>query len=77
MTKWPKELLAPCGTRSAYNRHLRYGEPTCEECRKAHSEHIRNWCKSNPERFKAIYTAGNKKQREKRKAAKSAEAVAE
>jgi hypothetical protein len=26
---------APCGTRSAYNRHLRSGESPCELCREA------------------------------------------
>lgn len=24
---------APCGTRSAYNRHIRYGEDPCAACR--------------------------------------------
>lgn len=31
-------LLAPCGTDSAYKRHLRNGEPTCQPCRQAHRE---------------------------------------
>jgi hypothetical protein len=26
---------APCGTRAAYKRHLRHGEPPCEACRTA------------------------------------------
>lgn len=28
---------APCGTDSAYKRHLRYGEPADEACREAHA----------------------------------------
>ncbi len=28
--------LAPCGTPSAYRRHLRHREPTCQPCRAAH-----------------------------------------
>mgnify|MGYP006277543437 CR=1 FL=1 len=74
MGKWK---LAECGTRSAYNRHLRYKEPACEACLKAQRDYIRKWCKNNPDKFKVIYTRNNKKQYEKRKAAKSAEAVAE
>ena len=27
--------LAPCGTRSAYKRHKRWGEEVCDECREA------------------------------------------
>lgn len=77
MPNWPKELLAKCGTRSAYNRHIRYKETPCDDCKKAQRDYIRNWCKNNPERFKLIYDKNNKKQREKRKAAKSAQAVAE
>lgn len=30
--------LAPCGTRSAYNRHLRRGEPIDEACRQANNQ---------------------------------------
>lgn len=33
--------LRPCGTESAYQRHLRAGEPTCQPCRDAHAEHGR------------------------------------
>jgi hypothetical protein len=29
--------LRPCGTESAYVRHLRYGERPCAECRRAHA----------------------------------------
>ncbi|MEV0176858.1 WhiB family transcriptional regulator [Streptomyces sp. NPDC050803] len=28
---------APCGTRAAYQRHLRRGEPVCEACRSANA----------------------------------------
>jgi hypothetical protein len=34
----PRELQ-PCGTEAAYARHLKYGEPTDEACRKAHRAH--------------------------------------
>lgn len=30
---------APCGTRSAYNRHLRYDEPPCDACRDAYNQY--------------------------------------
>ena len=29
--------LAPCGTRSAYNRHLRHNEEPCEACKAANA----------------------------------------
>jgi len=34
----PKQLK-PCGTESAYSRHLKNGEKPCEECRAAHSQY--------------------------------------
>ncbi|WP_405589803.1 WhiB family transcriptional regulator [Streptomyces sp. NBC_01092] len=33
----PPTLLAPCGTRAAYQRHLRRGEPVDEACRAANA----------------------------------------
>ncbi len=30
---------SPCGTRTAYNRHLREGTPTCADCREANRLH--------------------------------------
>lgn len=33
--------LAPCGTRSAYKRHLRRGEVPCRACTTAHSDYDR------------------------------------
>lgn len=33
--------LAPCGTRGAYERHLRYGEPVDVDCRDAHRKYSR------------------------------------
>ncbi|KDA05859.1 hypothetical protein DC31_13855 [Microbacterium sp. CH12i] len=33
---------APCGTESAYRRHLRNGEPVDDACRDAHAEGRRN-----------------------------------
>ena len=32
---------AQCGTDSGYRRHLRNGEPICDECRAAHSAALR------------------------------------
>lgn len=29
--------LAPCGTRGAYRRHLRWGQPPCNACRAEHA----------------------------------------
>ncbi|MFC8490681.1 hypothetical protein ACFUJU_07725 [Streptomyces sp. NPDC057235] len=34
-------LLSPCGTEAAYIRHIRRKEPSCAECRAAHSAHQR------------------------------------
>ena len=36
-TPGPSRVLAPCGTDSAYKRHLRRNEPTCRLCRDAHT----------------------------------------
>jgi hypothetical protein len=30
-------VTAPCGTRSAYRRHLRHGEQPCHDCQAAES----------------------------------------
>jgi len=32
---WPEWKLAPCGTRAAYRRHARKGEPACAACLEA------------------------------------------
>lgn len=32
-----KAVVAVCGTDGGYHRHRRLGEPTCEDCRAAHS----------------------------------------
>jgi hypothetical protein len=34
----PPRELRPCGTRAAYRRHHRHGEPACEKCRRAERE---------------------------------------
>lgn len=39
------ELEAPCGTSSAYRRHLRRGE-SCEMCRRAATDEMRMWRQS-------------------------------
>lgn len=36
-----KHIVPDCGTESAYQRHRYYGEPRCEPCLAAHSEHER------------------------------------
>lgn len=33
--------IAPCGTRSAYSRHLRRGETPCQPCRDANADFSR------------------------------------
>lgn len=33
--------LAPCGTRSAYTRHLRNGEAPCEACKAANAAYAK------------------------------------
>lgn len=38
-----KLVLAPCGTRGAYARHLRAGEATCAACRAANTAAGREW----------------------------------
>jgi len=42
------ERSAPCGTRSGYKAHLKYGEPTCNACREAHNA----WQAENRQRRK-------------------------
>ncbi|MBL7487050.1 HNH endonuclease [Frankia sp. AgW1.1] len=40
----PKPVrLAPCGTISAYTRHMRHKEPTDAACRKAHADYMRQY----------------------------------
>ncbi len=34
----PGKEFVPCGTTSAYVRHLRYNERPCEACKRAHAE---------------------------------------
>lgn len=43
--------LAPCGTYSAYQRHIRRGETPCAACRKANSEYHRQHRATHPERL--------------------------
>jgi hypothetical protein len=33
-------MTLPCGSPAAYRRHLRYGEPTCPDCRRAHADAV-------------------------------------
>lgn len=32
-----------CGTAAGYIRHIRAGEPACEDCRAAHTLYVRLW----------------------------------
>ena len=35
--------VAQCGTRAGYNRHLKQGEPTCDDCKAAQSAAVSKW----------------------------------
>jgi transcriptional regulator with XRE-family HTH domain len=37
----PEERLKPCGTPSAYQRHIRHGEYACDECRQAYAAEVK------------------------------------
>lgn len=37
----PGRPLAPCGTKAAYERHVRYGEPIDDACRAGRSNQVR------------------------------------
>lgn len=45
----PSEIrkVAECGTRAGYNKHLRLGEPTCVDCRQAHTNAVKSFKKAN------------------------------
>ena len=38
MPPWQNADVQPCGTRAAYRRHLRHGEPACAACLEAESQ---------------------------------------
>lgn len=42
-TLLPRRLPAECGTEAGHSRHWRAGEPVCAACRRAHTEHVREW----------------------------------
>lgn len=42
----------PCGTRGAYERHIRHGENPCDPCREAASAYFRSYRRSWPMRQK-------------------------
>lgn len=42
-----ERVLAPCGSVSAYQRHLRRGEPVDEACRRAWRLYYRGWLERN------------------------------
>ena len=35
--------VAQCGTRAGYNRHLKLGEPTCQDCKDAQKVAVQQW----------------------------------
>ena len=70
MPRKGKWNLAPCGTRSAYNRHLRYGQPTCDKCREAQHAYIKGWIAKNQDRQREIKKKSNRKQKIRLKAMK-------
>lgn len=35
--------VAQCGTRAGYNRHLKMGEFTCQECKDAQKAAVQQW----------------------------------
>ena len=35
--------IAQCGTRAGYNRHLKQGEPTCQDCKDAQKVAVQQW----------------------------------
>ena len=35
--------IAQCGTRAGYNRHLKLGEPTCQDCKDAQKIAVQQW----------------------------------
>lgn len=37
--------IAVCGTRAGYQRHLKQGEPTCLECKKAQTASVKKFNK--------------------------------
>lgn len=39
--RWPEKVLAPCGKRAAFRRHVRRGEPVDQPCRDAENEYQR------------------------------------
>lgn len=38
-----KAAVAPCGTKSGYQRHRRNSEPACASCKAACAAYMRNW----------------------------------
>lgn len=46
--------IKPCGTLAGYRRHHKLGEPYCNACRKANTEHINKWNALNRERSREL-----------------------
>lgn len=56
------EDLEPCGTTAAYRRHLRHGNPPCDDCKAANAEASRNYKERNYIRVRDI---GRRRQRDR------------
>lgn len=58
-------VLASCGTRSAYNRHLRHKENPCASCKQANNEWVKLWSRNNKNQWKNINVKAQAKYRAK------------
>jgi hypothetical protein len=54
-----KPLLRPCGTFTAYKRHLKLGEEACEPCKQASRDHASTYYARNREKVLAKQNARN------------------
>ncbi len=48
------QTIAPCGTQSAYTRHVKNGDPIDDACRRANTEAKRTKCAPTPSRRQPI-----------------------
>ncbi|MFJ3666741.1 WhiB family transcriptional regulator [Streptomyces sp. NPDC090106] len=54
----PRARVAPCGTRAAYQRHLRKGEPVDDECRSANARGAGTYRRTGSTRDRTVPWAG-------------------
>ena len=48
VVRGPRKGKSATGTTTGYGRHLRAGEPACEDCRHGHRLRQRRWSEKNP-----------------------------